>query len=71
MPRWLPRVLARIHRLAAQGKVQFTQKALRELEALDLGLNEHDGGEGGDRPVREAGPASALRRHLVPQERVW
>jgi len=45
MPRWLPRVLARIHRLAAEGKVQFTEKALRELEALDLGLNEHDGAE--------------------------
>jgi hypothetical protein len=45
MPRWLPRVLARIHRLAAEGKVQFTQKALRELEALDIGLDEHDGAE--------------------------
>jgi hypothetical protein len=45
MPRWLPRVLSRIHRLAAEGKVQFTEKALRELEALDLGLNEHDGAE--------------------------
>jgi len=55
MPRWLPRVLARIHRLAAEGKVQFTEKALRELGALDLG----------------AGPASALRSHLVPQGRVW
>ncbi len=43
MPRWLPRVLARIHRLAVAGKVQFTEKALRELETLDLGLNEHDG----------------------------
>lgn len=43
MPRWLPRVLARIRRLAVDGKVKFTQKALRELEALDLGLNEHDG----------------------------
>ena len=45
MPRWLPRVLARIRRLAAEGKVQFTEKALRELEALDLGLNEHDGAD--------------------------
>ena len=45
MPRWLSRVLARIHRLAAEGKVRFTEKALRELEALDLGLNEHDGAE--------------------------
>ena len=45
MPRWLPRALARIHRLAAEGKGQFTEKALRELGALDLGLNEHDGAE--------------------------
>ncbi|SRR6266545_7291862 len=45
MPRWLPRALARIHRLAAEGKVQFTEKALRELEALDLGLTEHDGAD--------------------------
>ena len=45
MPRWLPRVLSRIHRLAAEGKVQFTEKALGELAALDLGLNEHDGAE--------------------------
>ena len=45
MPRWLPRALARIHRLAAEGKVQFTEKALGELAALDLGLNEHDGAE--------------------------
>lgn len=45
MPRWLPRALARIHRLAAAGRVHFTEKALRELEALDLGLNEHDGAE--------------------------
>ncbi len=43
MARWLPRVLARIRQLAAEGKVQFTEKALREVEALDLGLNEHDG----------------------------
>lgn len=45
MPRWLPRVLSRVHRLAAEGKVQFTEKALGELAALDLGLNEHDGAE--------------------------
>ena len=45
MPRWLPRVLARIHRLAAGGNVRFTEKALRELAALDLGLNEHDGAD--------------------------
>ncbi len=45
MPTWLPRVLARIHRLTAEGKVQFTAKALRELEALDLGLTERDGAD--------------------------
>jgi hypothetical protein len=36
MPRWLPRILARLHRLAAQRRVRFTIKALQELRALDL-----------------------------------
>jgi len=40
--RWLPTVLARIHELAAQRKVAFTLKALRELAALDMGLDEED-----------------------------
>ena len=42
MPRWLPRVLARIHRLAAEGKVQFTEKAFEELRALPLGIGIED-----------------------------
>jgi hypothetical protein len=42
MPRWLPRVLDRIHALAAAGNVSFTLKGLRELAALDLGLDEDD-----------------------------
>ena len=42
MPRWLPRVLARIHRLAAEGNVQLTEKAFEELRALPLGLNVED-----------------------------
>ncbi len=42
MPRWLPRVLARIHRLAIVGKVQFTEKALEELRALPLGISVED-----------------------------
>lgn len=42
MPRWLPRVLARIHRLAAEGKVQFTEKAFDELRALPLGISIED-----------------------------
>lgn len=45
MPRWLSRVLARVRRLAAQGKVAFTDKALEELQALDLGLDERDATE--------------------------
>jgi hypothetical protein len=40
--RWLPKVLARIHELASQGRVRLTLKALRELLALDLGLDEED-----------------------------
>jgi hypothetical protein len=42
MPRWLSRVLARIHRLAADGKVQLTEKAFEELRALPLGLHIED-----------------------------
>jgi mRNA-degrading endonuclease RelE of RelBE toxin-antitoxin system len=40
--RWLPGVLARIHELAAQQRVRFTLKALRELAELDMGLDEDD-----------------------------
>jgi len=40
--RWLPAVLERIHELASQEKVRFTIKALRELAALDIGLDEED-----------------------------
>ncbi len=42
MPRWLPRALARIHRLAAARKVQFTEKAFEELRALPLGISVED-----------------------------
>ncbi len=42
MPRWLSRVLKTVHRLAAQEKVRFTHKALREMAALDLALDEAD-----------------------------
>jgi Motility quorum-sensing regulator, toxin of MqsA len=40
MPRWLPRVLARIHELALGGKVRFTLKAVQELAALDLDVDD-------------------------------
>jgi hypothetical protein len=36
MPRWLPRILARVRRLAAERRVRFTLKALQELQTLDL-----------------------------------
>jgi hypothetical protein len=42
VPRWLPRLLRRIHELAGQGRVRFTLKALRELAALGAGLDVHD-----------------------------
>jgi len=45
MPQWLARVLVRIRRLAAQGKIVFTGKALEELQVLDLGLDERDATE--------------------------
>ena len=42
MPAWLLKALKRIRDLAAERKVLFTLKALRELAALDLGLDEQD-----------------------------
>jgi hypothetical protein len=42
MPRWLAPLLRRIHRLAAEGRVSMTLKALRELVLLELGLDEQD-----------------------------
>ena len=40
MPKWLPRVLLRIHALVVRGYVRFTHKANEELKAL--GLNQDD-----------------------------
>lgn len=42
MPRWLPRLLRRIHELAGQRRVRFTLKAARELAALSAGLDAQD-----------------------------
>ena len=42
MPRWLQDVLARVRELASAGKVRFTDKALRELVSLELGLDLDD-----------------------------
>ncbi|MBI2377560.1 MAG: type II toxin-antitoxin system MqsR family toxin [Deltaproteobacteria bacterium] len=42
MPSWLPRVLDRIHKLAAAGKIRLTVKALAELRGLELGLGVAD-----------------------------
>ena len=44
MPRWLPRVLARIHELADAGRIRLTSKALDELEALPVSLDPDDAG---------------------------
>ena len=41
MPRWLPRLLRRIHELAGRGRVRLTLKATRELTALG-GLDVQD-----------------------------
>ncbi len=40
MPRWLPRVLTRIHALASQGCVRLTYKAYREAVALGLEVDD-------------------------------
>lgn len=42
MPRWLPRLLRRIHELAGRGRVRLTLKATRELAALGAGLDVQD-----------------------------
>jgi hypothetical protein len=42
MPRWLPRLLRRIHELAGRGRVRLTLKAARELAALVAGLDVQD-----------------------------
>jgi hypothetical protein len=42
MPPWLPKVLSRVRALAAGCRVRFTLKALRELAALELGLDPTD-----------------------------
>jgi hypothetical protein len=42
MPRWLPKVLTRVRELAAQRRVRFTLKAIRELPTLGLGLDAED-----------------------------
>ena len=42
MPSWLTKALQRIHQLAKERRVLFTLKALEELEALELGLDEED-----------------------------
>jgi hypothetical protein len=42
VPRWLPRVLIRIHALATDRRVSFTLKARRELAQLGDGLDEAD-----------------------------
>ena len=42
MPRWLPRLLNRIRKLAARGQVRLTLKAQRELAAFGAGLDIQD-----------------------------
>lgn len=42
MPGWPSRALSRIHRLVADGKVTFTEKAFGELRALPLGISTDD-----------------------------
>ncbi len=42
MQRWLPVLVNRIRKLARERKVLVTHKALRELAALDLGLDVDD-----------------------------
>ena len=40
MPTWIPRILRRVRELARAGRVLVTLKALRELAALDLDVDD-------------------------------
>jgi hypothetical protein len=42
MPSWTPRIVRRIRELAVAGNVRFTHKALNELAALELGIDQDD-----------------------------
>jgi hypothetical protein len=42
VPAWLTRVVARVRELATLRKVVFTQKAARELELIDLPIDQED-----------------------------
>src|SRR5690348_1044316 len=42
MPRWLPRILNRVHELAEAAKIRFTAKALTELRTLPIVLDVDD-----------------------------
>lgn len=42
MPSWTPRILRRIRELTVAGNVRFTHKALYELAALALGIDQED-----------------------------
>jgi len=55
MPRWLTTALGRIRALAADGKVRLTLKALRELSALGLDVDDAIAVIAGLRAVDSAG----------------
>jgi hypothetical protein len=42
MPSWVPRIVRRIRGLSAAGNVRFSYKALYELAALELGIDQDD-----------------------------
>lgn len=67
MPQWRPRVLTRVHALAAQGKVRFTLKALTEMAALSVGLDESDGCDA----LRRLSAKELVGRMRSAQTREW
>ena len=42
MPRWPTKVITRIRRLTAAGKIRFTSKAVHEITVLGIPLTEQD-----------------------------
>ena len=65
--RWLTAVLGRIRELADRRKVRFTIKALQELAALDVGLDEEDACD----VLAHLGPSDFVERLVSQKTGEW
>src|SRR5216684_7413145 len=65
--RWLTMVIARIREMAAWRQVRFTMKALQELAALDMGLDEEDAGD----VLANLAPSDLVERLVSKKNGEW